>query len=251
MRGARHDRKYFYYPRATNMPLAAVAWVFWQPAVTRRTASTGAATNTPTPSTTGEHRGDCKLIEGGNVTVVQGTKPNARLAAELAWPRRPVVCSPLIRVIRKRSKDSGCTPDSGSPSSKRPKLRQAELLREYNNGEPEKQGPDEPQPPEVPGPRGGAQGQHGSNESDIAGIRRELRTFSASKWLLNQACFVLPWWFIPSPFQSFDLLATLVAVVRNDGAVLFANAALEDAWARHGERLRALARRQLYRACIC
>ena len=30
-------------------------------------------------------------------------------------------------------------------------------------------------------------------------------------------------------FQSFDLLATLVAVVRNDGSVLFANAALEDA----------------------
>lgn len=35
---------------------------------------------------------------------------------------------------------------------------------------------------------------------------------------------------IPSPrFQSFDLLATLVAVVRTDGLVLFANAALEDA----------------------
>jgi two-component system, NtrC family, nitrogen regulation sensor histidine kinase GlnL len=30
-------------------------------------------------------------------------------------------------------------------------------------------------------------------------------------------------------FQSFDLLATLVAVVRGDGTVLFANAALEDA----------------------
>jgi two-component system nitrogen regulation sensor histidine kinase GlnL len=30
-------------------------------------------------------------------------------------------------------------------------------------------------------------------------------------------------------FQSFDLLATLVAVVQNNGAVLFANAALEDA----------------------
>ena len=30
-------------------------------------------------------------------------------------------------------------------------------------------------------------------------------------------------------FQSFDLLATLVAVVRSDGTVLFANAALEDA----------------------
>ena len=29
-------------------------------------------------------------------------------------------------------------------------------------------------------------------------------------------------------FQSFDLLATLVAVVRSDGTVLFANAALED-----------------------
>jgi two-component system nitrogen regulation sensor histidine kinase GlnL len=32
-----------------------------------------------------------------------------------------------------------------------------------------------------------------------------------------------------SRFQSFDLLATLVAVVHSDGAVLFANAALEDA----------------------
>src|SRR3954468_4273931 len=32
-----------------------------------------------------------------------------------------------------------------------------------------------------------------------------------------------------SRFQSFDLLATLVAVVRGDGTVLFANSALEDA----------------------
>ncbi|WP_413898181.1 nitrogen regulation protein NR(II) [Rhodoferax sp.] len=32
-----------------------------------------------------------------------------------------------------------------------------------------------------------------------------------------------------SRFQSFDLLATLVAVVRSDGTVLFANSALEDA----------------------
>jgi two-component system nitrogen regulation sensor histidine kinase GlnL len=36
--------------------------------------------------------------------------------------------------------------------------------------------------------------------------------------------------FAPEPrFQSFDLLATLVAVLRGDGTVLFANAALEDA----------------------
>jgi len=33
----------------------------------------------------------------------------------------------------------------------------------------------------------------------------------------------------PSRFQSFDLLATLVAVVRGDGTALFANSALEDA----------------------
>jgi two-component system nitrogen regulation sensor histidine kinase GlnL len=39
-------------------------------------------------------------------------------------------------------------------------------------------------------------------------------------------------WRAPAPsnrFQSFDLLATLVAVVAADGAVLFANSALEDA----------------------
>ena len=33
----------------------------------------------------------------------------------------------------------------------------------------------------------------------------------------------------PHRFQAFDLLATLVLVVRSDGMVLFANAALEDA----------------------
>ncbi|WP_332778156.1 nitrogen regulation protein NR(II) [Polaromonas sp.] len=33
----------------------------------------------------------------------------------------------------------------------------------------------------------------------------------------------------PARFQAFDLLATLVAVVRTDGVVVFANAALEDA----------------------
>jgi two-component system, NtrC family, nitrogen regulation sensor histidine kinase GlnL len=33
----------------------------------------------------------------------------------------------------------------------------------------------------------------------------------------------------PSRFHAFDLLATLVAVVRTDGVVIFANAALEDA----------------------
>ncbi|MES2977232.1 MAG: histidine kinase dimerization/phospho-acceptor domain-containing protein, partial [Pseudomonadota bacterium] len=33
----------------------------------------------------------------------------------------------------------------------------------------------------------------------------------------------------PGRFQAFDLLATLVAVVRTDGVVVFANAALEDA----------------------
>ena len=50
---------------------------------------------------------------------------------------------------------------------------------------------------------------------------RSKRTQSASAQQLTS---------IPTPrFQSFDLLATLVAVVRTDGLVLFANAALEDA----------------------
>ncbi|MES2880247.1 MAG: nitrogen regulation protein NR(II) [Pseudomonadota bacterium] len=39
----------------------------------------------------------------------------------------------------------------------------------------------------------------------------------------------LPADLVATRYQSFDLLATLVAVVRTDGAVLFANAALEDA----------------------
>jgi hypothetical protein len=42
---------------------------------------------------------------------------------------------------------------------KKAEARQAELLKEYNNGEPDKLGPSA-QPPEVPGPRGRTQGQH-------------------------------------------------------------------------------------------
>ncbi len=44
--------------------------------------------------------------------------------------------------------------------------------------------------------------------------------------LASSAMMVIP---VPLRFQSFDLLATLVAVVQGDGSVLFANAALEDA----------------------
>ena len=43
---------------------------------------------------------------------------------------------------------------------KKAEARQAELLKEYNNGEPEKQGSEAPQLPEVPGPRGRNEGQH-------------------------------------------------------------------------------------------
>ena len=51
-----------------------------------------------------------------------------------------------------------------------------------------------------------------------------------SRSKLTQSANAPPLASIPTPrFQSFDLLATLVAVVRTDGLVLFANAALEDA----------------------
>ena len=45
-----------------------------------------------------------------------------------------------------------------------------------------------------------------------------------------------------TPFQSFDLLATLVAVVENDAVVVFANSALEDAMG--------LSRRSIVGSCL-
>ncbi|ABM38081.1 hypothetical protein [Polaromonas naphthalenivorans] len=79
---------------------------------------------------------NCKLVSGGNVTVVQGTplpKAPARAAASPA-PSQARDSSPDQRA---RDSDSRIILESELRKSE---ARLAELQKEYNNGEPEKQG---------------------------------------------------------------------------------------------------------------
>jgi len=112
---------------------------------------------------------NCKLISGGNVTVVQGQKPGASAA-------RPASASqPGQRVDAgdQRAKDSDARLILEA-ELKKAEARQAELLKEYNNGEPEKLGPEARNYQKYLDRVAELKAAISRNESDIAGIRREL-----------------------------------------------------------------------------
>jgi hypothetical protein len=123
----------------------------------------------------------CKLLDGGNVTVVKGTRPVAANTASM--PARPTtVASAEQRVdaSEQRSRDSDARVILDSELRKA-ESRQAELLKEYNNGEPERMGSEGRNYQKYLDRVGELKASLARNESDIAGIRRELGRFSASK----------------------------------------------------------------------
>ena len=83
---------------------------------------------------------NCKLVSGGNVTVVQGTpvsKAPARAAASPAATAPSNARADSSPDQRARDSDSRIILESELRKSE---ARLAELQKEYNNGEPEKQG---------------------------------------------------------------------------------------------------------------
>jgi len=84
-----------------------------------------------------EARG-CKSVEGGNVTVVQGTRANPSAAA----PAKPAVqTTPGTRVDpnEQRARDAESRTILEAELSKA-QAKLTDLLKEYNNGEPDKRG---------------------------------------------------------------------------------------------------------------
>jgi chromosome segregation ATPase len=84
----------------------------------------------------------CKVLEGGNVTVVQGTKPSgggsASSGSAPAATRAPAG-SPRVEGVDQRARD-GEARSVLEAELKKAEARQAELQKEYNNGEPERRG---------------------------------------------------------------------------------------------------------------
>ncbi len=118
----------------------------------------------------------CKLISGGNVTVVQSVKPPVVV--------RPASPQPQPQAARVDAADQRARDSDArwilEQELKKAELRQQELLREYNGGEPEKLGPETRNYQKYLDRVGELRAAMARNDADIAGIRRELGRSAAS-----------------------------------------------------------------------
>ena len=118
----------------------------------------------------------CKVLEGGNVTVVQGTKASGGGSASSSGSSlaaRAPAGSPRVEGVDQRARDGEARSVLES-ELKKAEARQAELLKDYNNGEPEKQGSEGRNYQKYLDRVADMKAEIARNESDIAGIRREI-----------------------------------------------------------------------------
>ena len=117
---------------------------------------------------------NCKPMEGGNVTVVQSPRfSGGSSSTTTASAVRSPAGSPRVEDTTQRQRDSEARTVLESDLRKA-ESRQADLLKEYNNGEPEKQGAESRNYQKYLDRVAEMKAQVDRNESDIAGIRREL-----------------------------------------------------------------------------
>jgi hypothetical protein len=117
----------------------------------------------------------CKLVEGGNVTVVEGTRVHGAPSATTVPSNGTKVVSapPRVESSEQKARDAEARTILEA-ELKKAEARQAELLKEYNNGEPEKLGPEHRNHQKYLDRVAEMKASIARNESDIAGLKREL-----------------------------------------------------------------------------
>lgn len=119
---------------------------------------------------------DCKTLAGGNVTVVQGTRVNTSAAPAVKVATAPQASGgqgQRVDAEDQRARDSDARAILES-ELKKIEARQAELIKEYNNGDPEKLGPEHRNHQKWVERVAELKANIARGENDIAGIRREL-----------------------------------------------------------------------------
>lgn len=125
----------------------------------------------------------CKLVEGGNVTVVQGRRPGTAAAApasstpaagggSTASTASPPA-APRVTSNDQKARDSDARAILESELRKA-EARHAELVKEYNNGAPERNALDLRNPQRYMERTAELKASVARAESDIAGIKREI-----------------------------------------------------------------------------
>lgn len=117
----------------------------------------------------------CKQLEGGNVTVVQGTRPNAVQNGVKLAVATPSGSQPGQRVDAndQRARDADARGILES-ELRRAESRKTDLALEYNNGEPEKRGDESRNYQKYLDRVAELKANLARLDNDIAGIRREL-----------------------------------------------------------------------------
>jgi hypothetical protein len=117
----------------------------------------------------------CKTMEGGNITVVQGTRVNNAAATVKVATAPQSAAGPGQRVDaeEQRARDSNAR-EILEAELKKAEVRQSELAREYNNGEPEMLGPEHRNHQKYLDRVAELKANMARTENDIAGIKREL-----------------------------------------------------------------------------
>jgi len=116
----------------------------------------------------------CKSVEGGNVTVVQGTKVNGGNRGI------NVVTAPQASGEGKRVQDGEQKARDAEARGileaelKKAEARRADLAKEYNNGEPEKMGPEHKNYQKYLDRVAELKASIDRADQDIAGLKREL-----------------------------------------------------------------------------
>ena len=125
----------------------------------------------------------CKVMEGGNVTVVQGTRPIASAAPSSSSgtsAARAPAGSPRVDGADQRARD-GEARSVLEAELKKAEARNTELQKEYNGGEPEKQGSESRNYQKYLDRVSDMKAELARNESDIAGLRREIGRLPANR----------------------------------------------------------------------
>jgi hypothetical protein len=121
----------------------------------------------------------CKPMEGGNVTVVEGTKVNGNAGVRVASVPQSTASQRIDSDSQKaRDADARAILES---ELKKAEARQSELLKDYNNGEPEMLGPEHRNHQKYLDRVAELKANIERNENDIAGIKRELARVPAPK----------------------------------------------------------------------
>ena len=119
----------------------------------------------------------CKLVEGGNVTVVSGTKvqganSSASASAGVKLASAPL-STPRVDTGEQRARDSEAR-EILEAELKKAEIRFAGLQKEWNNGEPEKLGPEHRNHQKYLDRVAELKANLTRSETDIVNIKREL-----------------------------------------------------------------------------